>query len=65
MSIDIIKWNTGHNTPSELMLAVKALTPGQKESLALSLVWKMVEKKNAKKKLEAKSAILRAKTRPI
>ena len=41
MGVDIIEWAKTHNTPSELMVAVKELTGKQRESLALDLVWKL------------------------
>ncbi len=62
MGFDIIEFNLAHNTPSELMLAVKGLTPGQTESLALSLVWGLCEKHKIPL---AKRAIVRASMRPL
>ncbi len=61
-ALDIIEFNKNHNTPSELMLAVKALTPGQRETLALDLVWKLT---TTRRRLVAKRAILEANLRPL
>jgi len=38
---DIIEFNKTHNTPSELMTAVKELTDSQVRNLAYDLVWKL------------------------
>ena len=57
---NIIEFNKTHNTPTELMIAVKELTPGQRESLALDLVWKL---STDHRRLMAKRAIVEAKLR--
>jgi hypothetical protein len=61
--IDIIEFNKTHNTPSELMLAVKELTDNQVRMLALDLVWKLAEKGH-NNLLLVKRAIFEAKLKP-
>ena len=62
--LDILEFNSTHNTPSELMVAVQELSENQVRTLALDLIWKMALPRRDKGRLNAKRAILEAKMRP-
>jgi hypothetical protein len=65
---EILEWNKHHDNPNDILQAVKGLSYSQVQSLALSLVWKIMNSKkrfdNLPAKLMVKREVARAYFRP-